>query len=191
LEPVTTQSASTSIKQQKYGEKANDVQRIKIGEKFGDLTVLHKVAGEKKTTFLCRCKCGVKKPILRASLVSGNTKSCSCLHRAGLIHRNLRHGLAKRGTKLPTELIAYYGARERVKPSYRYHADYFDRGIRFLFKSFAEFYAEVGAKPSPELTLDRKNNDLGYQKGNLRWASRRIQSQNRRKRGRKEVGVKS
>lgn len=189
LDPVTTQSASTSIKQQKYGEKANDVQRIKIGEKFGDLTVLHKVAGEKKTTFRCRCKCGVKKPILRASLVSGNTESCGCKHRTELAARNYVHGLAKRGTKIPVELRIFYDAKARCRcvtnRSYNYYGG---RGIRFRFHSFAEFMSALktkanpsGLRPSKAYSLDRIDNDGHYEKGNVRWSTKSVQMRNRRK----------
>jgi hypothetical protein len=46
---------------------------------------------------------------------------------------------------------------------------------------FNAFLAHIGRKPSPELTLDRIDNDGDYQPGNVRWATRQQQSSNRRK----------
>jgi hypothetical protein len=56
------------------------------------------------------------------------------------------------------------------------------RGIRFLFNSFEQFLQELGAKPKPEYTLERKNNDGNYEPGNVRWATRKEQQQNVRRR---------
>lgn len=75
--------------------------------------------------------------------------------------------------------------------SNRKHAQYKDyggRGIKvhesFLGpEGFWRFLDEVGPKPSPELTLDRKSNDKGYEPGNLIWASRKQQTDNRRAQG--------
>jgi len=44
---------------------------------------------------------------------------------------------------------------------------------------FANFVNDVGEKPNG-LSIDRIDNTLGYQPGNVRWASMREQSQNRR-----------
>lgn len=44
---------------------------------------------------------------------------------------------------------------------------------------FAAFLADMGEKPSPDHTLDRKNGELGYSPENCRWATKREQSENR------------
>lgn len=61
----------------------------------------------------------------------------------------------------------------------RYH-DYGGRGIKCSFATFREFYHELGLRPSPDHSVDRIDNDLGYVPGNLRWATPLEQAQNRR-----------
>lgn len=60
------------------------------------------------------------------------------------------------------------------------------RGVRLWdawvndFPSFRAWIVEhIGPRP-PRLTLDRIDNDRGYEPGNLRWATRSTQSRNRR-----------
>jgi hypothetical protein len=73
--------------------------------------------------------------------------------------RNYRHGFCRNG-KYPPELSAYYAARSRCsKPKHPSYKNYGGRGIRFLFTSFAEFFAEVGPRPSKYHTLERINNN--------------------------------
>lgn len=44
---------------------------------------------------------------------------------------------------------------------------------------FEVFLAEMGRRPTPLHTLDRRNNNGGYWKGNCRWATRADQARNR------------
>ena len=53
------------------------------------------------------------------------------------------------------------------------------RGIKFLFNTFEEFYAEIGPRPSPAYSLDRENNNGNYEPGNVRWATRSAQQKNK------------
>lgn len=48
--------------------------------------------------------------------------------------------------------------------------------------NFLEFFHSVGARPSPKHSLDRIENDRGYEPGNVRWATAKEQSNNRRPR---------
>lgn len=66
---------------------------------------------------------------------------------------------------------AYGGRGLRVCPEWRHGR-----------AGFARFLAHIGPKPSPELTLERINNDLGYQPNNVKWATRAEQTANRRPR---------
>jgi hypothetical protein len=46
-------------------------------------------------------------------------------------------------------------------------------------ESFAAFLRDVGPRPTPAHSLDRIKGDKGYEPGNVRWATRMEQSQNR------------
>lgn len=61
---------------------------------------------------------------------------------------------------------------------YRYYGG---RGVKVCRRwlKFENFLADMGRKPSPELTLDRKRVNGNYCKSNCRWATRATQSRNR------------
>jgi hypothetical protein len=50
-----------------------------------------------------------------------------------------------------------------------------DRWMRF-----DDFLADMGRRPSRAYTLDRVDNDRGYEPGNVRWADAKTQARNKR-----------
>jgi hypothetical protein len=71
---------------------------------------------------------------------------------------------------------------ERVKPSSRHAKHYADRGITVCARwgVYENFLADMGRRPSPEHSLDRIDNDRGYEPGNCRWATDVEQNRNTR-----------
>ena len=83
----------------------------------------------------------------------------------------------------PVEWRAYYGARARcLNKNVPRYSDYGGRGIKFLFKSFEQFFAELGPRPARGYTVDREDNDGHYEPGNVRWATYSEQNKNQRPR---------
>jgi len=79
------------------------------------------------------------------------------------------------------EYQAYNNAKQRCEnPKNDHYLDYGGRGIEFRFGRFEDFLAEVGLKPTPKHSLDRKNNNGHYEVGNLRWATKLEQVRNTR-----------
>lgn len=152
-----------------------------VGHRFGRYEVLAFARRDSrgKGYWLCRCTCGVQKEVRDDALrrKSATTLSCGCLSREQSSAGNRTHGM----TETP-EYQAYSQARDRCtnRKNVRWK-HYGGRGIKFLFDSFEQFFAELGARPSPELSLDRRNNDGHYEPGNIRWATDVEQNNNRRK----------
>jgi len=89
------------------------------------------------------------------------------------------HGMTKR-----PEYLAWMNAKSRCNnPKNKAWSYYGGRGISMCEEwvdDFLSFYEHVGPKPSPEHSLDRIDNDGNYEPGNLRWATKKEQSANRR-----------
>lgn len=83
-----------------------------------------------------------------------------------------------------SEYVAWANMRARcTRPVHRDWHNYGSRGITVCaswLTSFAAFIEHIGPKPSPELSLDRIDNDGHYEPGNVRWATNAQQQANRR-----------
>ena len=79
---------------------------------------------------------------------------------------------------------AWYNMIKRcTDPSAPNYQLYGGRGItvcRSWLTSFSRFSADVGSRPGDGYSLDRINNDSGYRKSNVRWATGVEQANNRR-----------
>jgi hypothetical protein len=91
---------------------------------------------------------------------------------------NETHGMSKTPT-----YIAWVEARKRChSPQNKRFPSYGGRGIFVCDRwrnSFEAFFSDMGECPEG-LTLERKDNDRGYEPGNCVWADRCQQSRNRR-----------
>lgn len=89
-----------------------------------------------------------------------------------------RGGIVKHGMCQSLE----YKTWTQMKRRCREKPNYVNKGITVCpqwINSFEQFYADMGDKPTPNHTIDRINNDLGYEPGNCRWATAKEQIRNR------------
>lgn len=153
-----------------------------IGQRFGLIVVVKRASA--RTAWLGRCDCGTVKVFYSGNLKSGRSGSCGCRVPAISEALHLRHGQARGGAKT-VEWVCWRSIKERCENiRSKSYPSYGGRGIRVCSRwsrSFEAFYADMGPKPSPKHSIDRRDNERGYEPGNCRWATKLEQCNNTRR----------
>ena len=103
---------------------------------------------------------------------------------------SFKHGLVPRNCK-PPEFNVWCKMRDRCgNPNSPDYKNYGGRGITVCDRwanDFAAFVEDMGPRPSPAYSIERQNNNAGYEPGNCIWATRDVQARNRRPRAQRTV----
>lgn len=148
-------------------------------QRFGCLVALRSTHLSGGTAWVVRCDCGVEKVVSTNSLRCRRVRSCG--HLRGVANRRR---LTTHGGRHTPEYKAWCDLKARCEnPNTPNFNNYGGRGIRVCEEwrgSFAAFLADVGPRPSPKHSIDRKDNDGNYEPGNVRWVTTLAQNRNRR-----------
>lgn len=162
---------------------------VEPGQRFGKLTVMREIPGPYRY-IECACDCGTIKPIRIGNLVRGASRSCGCVSAAKTTTRNKsaaqRALITKHGLSLTPLYQAWRGMMARCYD--QAHVGYKNYGARGItvcqaWHDPAAYIAWIEQNLGPRpggCTLDRIDNDRGYEPGNLRWATHAEQVKNQR-----------
>jgi len=148
------------------------------GKHFGQLTVLafFNIRPKLGAYWLCHCECGRETVHRGADLRKGYIISCGC-HKAQCARESLTtHGLSH----LPI-YGRWHGMLQRCSdPNHVAYARYGGKGIAVCerWKSFENFYADMGEPPSDKHSVERIDGSLGYSPQNCCWATASEQNRN-------------
>lgn len=171
-------AGANSKRQSKYPQ-------VKIGDDYGRLAVQEAAGRDKegKRLWKCICACKTEKIARDHGLRAGSIKSCGCLK----VDVAKMHGKknATHGGRKDTEYRCWISMISRChNPNHDAFHNYGGRGIIVCDRwrnSYKAFLEDMGRRPSPSHTLDRHPDTNGnYEPGNVRWATHKEQSRNKR-----------
>lgn len=156
-----------------------------IEKRFGRLAVIARAKNTQggQARWECRCDCGQTRTVTGQALRTGHQLSCGCLKAERIGTQSRTHGEAGVRSKTP-EYGAWANMIQRcTNPNLADFNLYGGRGITVCArwrKSFMAFLKDMGRKPSPRYSLDRIDNNKGYNPNNCRWATAKQQAANKR-----------
>lgn len=159
--------------------------RIEAGDVFTRWTVLARSVSRKtpcgsvRPYWSCRCECGSVTEVQATHLRSGRSASCGCLHKEIAAAYNLKHGDRKSPMyEVWTQLI-----QRCENPKNKSFKNYGARGITVHpeWHEYAAFLRDMGPTYQSGLTIDRKDNDLGYAPGNCQWVTNKVNCRNQQR----------
>ena len=164
---------------------------FKVGDKVEQLTIVKLVqyleGSTKRKGCICKCTCGnYIGPSRITSLINGDLRSCGCyqraLHSEQMKQRNFKHGYAKRDN-IEHLYILWNAMIDRATNLNRPDAKYYAlKGIEVCedWRDYVKFREWAMSNGYAEgLSIDRKDNSLGYCPENCHWIPLKDQNKNK------------
>ena len=153
---------------------------IAVGMIFARWTVLSRETepGGNPVKWKVRCVCGTEKVISGKTLLNGHSKSCGCYGKE--VH--LVHGHGSRHKRSPLYTCWFNLIQRCTNPKNKQFPGYGGRGITVCirWRIFTCFLEDMGPTWKEGLTIDRRNNDLGYSPENCHWITKQKNCSNTR-----------
>ena len=154
------------------------------GKRFGRWSVIEKIddasVGAYRALWKCRCDCGTERIMQGKLFMYCHSASCGCYKKELLVSRVRKHGMSNSKVyRTWTMMIS------RCEKSYNVrHEQYSKRGITVCdewknsFYAFYDYVSKLEHFNEDGYSLDRIDNDKGYEPGNVRWADAYTQMNN-------------
>lgn len=142
------------------------------GQRRGMLTIGKRVASpQAHAVWACVCDCGNHTTVLSNNLRKQH--SCGCTSLGGRTHNM---------SETPTYSVWAKMKQRCGNPKDTNYANYGGRGIRVCRRwlKFENFLADMKVRPSDGHSIERRDNDRGYEPDNCYWLPTNKQSLNRR-----------
>ncbi len=167
-----------AVKKRKRGRQYKDPI---VGQKFGKLLIMKRLPDRKtgarnvRAVVLCQCDCGTRIDIPRYYIMrKGNPRThCGC----------------ETGSSIQKKFAPEFGIWKMMQvrcydETHVSYKEYGGRGIRVYFlwlQAFETFLQDMGPRPTPFHSIDRKDPNGNYEPTNCRWATATEQAANKRK----------
>lgn len=151
----------------RQGDRVKDI----AGDRFFRLTALDSFSkrnssGRSQVFWNCICDCGKDVAVLGECLRRGTTKSCGCWS-VEKSSEPKTHGMSH-----SDEYKIFTDMRRRCNsPNNHAYKNYGARGISVEWECFEDFYKDMGERPSPKHTIERKDVNGNYSKENCVWTN--------------------
>jgi hypothetical protein len=149
-----------------------------VGKRFGRLSVIRQApVSKRQRRWICSCECGNETVVIGAHLTNGHTTSCGCFKMQRISETKTTHG--KRNSRAYASWTMMI--QRATNPKMSRWKDWGGRGITVCdeWRDFAQFYADMGDCPEGR-SIERVDNERGYEPGNCRWATDVEQARNTR-----------
>lgn len=153
------------------------------GNQFGLLTVIRESprlrnGGQVRRAWDCLCACGQEVTVAQYTLTSGMTRSCGCLRLTQ--SASVTHGHARKGGRTKSYQSWSSMVKRCTNPKCRAYKWYGARGIEVCpsWLKFDGFLLDMGEPPEGH-TIERRDVNQGYVKGNCEWIPKAKQAANK------------
>lgn len=158
-------------------KRLNDGKSL-IGKKFGKWLVIEgghtllMADGSNASAVKVRCECGLEKNVKISHLIRGETSGCRLCK-----GQTRTHGMSKTSEYRTWEAMI----RRCYVPHSSHYSDYGGRGVTVCDRwnpkkggSFANFYSDLGPRPTPDYQLDKDfiEGNLVYGPDTAKWVHR-------------------